>query len=295
MHNYTNKCKITLIYQIKLSHYTTNMPELPEIETIRRGMSPELQGKTVSEVIVRNGNLRWPVPQDLDKTLINQTVMSISRRGKYLLFDFKVGTLLIHLGMSGYLRILDKSMACVKHDNFDIVFTDGKALRLNDSRRFGAVLWTQNPQWHPLLKHLGPEPLEALSPRYLADKAKKSSVAIKQFLMDSHIVVGVGNIYANEALFLAGVHPQKSAKNLKIQDWERVTAAIVHTLTLAIESGGTTLKDFRDSTGKPGYFQQKLKVYGREGESCYTCGSLLNGVRLSGRATVFCPRCQRKK
>jgi len=269
------------------------MPELPEVEVTKQGVSPFLLHNTVTDLIVRNASLRWPVP-DIAKQIIGQTINAVRRRAKYLLIDTDAGTTIVHLGMSGSLRILPASTPVEKHDHIDLVLASGKVLRYNDPRRFGAWLWSELPdQAHPLLSKLGPEPLEEpFNSAYLLRALSNKKKAIKLCLMDNHIVVGVGNIYANEALFAAGIHPQAEAGSV---DDERITilvAEVKQILTRAIEQGGTTLKDFTNAEGKPGYFAQKLHVYGRGGETCTQCGQLLSEIRLGQRATVFCSVCQ---
>ncbi|MCL1049821.1 bifunctional DNA-formamidopyrimidine glycosylase/DNA-(apurinic or apyrimidinic site) lyase [Shewanella abyssi] len=271
------------------------MPELPEVEVTKQGISPYLVDNIVTDLIVRNASLRWPVPE-IAKQIIGQTITAVRRRAKYLLIDTAAGTTIVHLGMSGSLRILPVNSPVEKHDHIDLVLASGKILRYNDPRRFGAWLWSELPeQAHPLLSKLGPEPLEAgFHPQYLVDALKHKKKAIKLCLMDNHIVVGVGNIYANEALFAAGVHPQTEAGKV---DAERITilvAEVKQILARAIEQGGTTLKDFTNADGKPGYFAQKLHVYGRGGETCTHCGQLLSEVRVGQRATVFCSICQQR-
>ncbi|MCI0507955.1 MAG: bifunctional DNA-formamidopyrimidine glycosylase/DNA-(apurinic or apyrimidinic site) lyase [Gammaproteobacteria bacterium] len=271
------------------------MPELPEVETTRRGIASCITNRQITDVIVRQRNLRWPVPFRLRKTLAGQTISSIQRRGKYLLLSMQSGTLLIHLGMSGSLRVVPANLPAEKHDHVDIVFDNHSVLRLRDPRRFGAMLWTQqNPLQHKLLKDLGVEPLaKDFTAEYLFNAARKRKVAIKQFIMDSHIVVGVGNIYANEALFLAGIRPTIAAKNLSLPRMQQLVTAIKLVLKDAIRSGGTTLRDFTRGDGRPGYFRQQLNVYGREGDPCKRCGTPIKLIRQGQRASYYCHRCQR--
>jgi len=256
------------------------MPELPEVETTRRGIEPHVKGKQVSDVIVRHHQLRWPVPRGLTAMLV------------VLAFDH--GTLLLHLGMSGSLRIIDGSLPAEKHDHVDIVLVDGLALRLTDPRRFGAVLWTRNdPQQHELIDHLGPEPLsDAFNGEYLLQRSRGRKGSIKQFIMDGKIVVGVGNIYASESLFLAGIHPKRLAGKVSRERMEKLAVAIKQVLAAAIEQGGTTLRDFVGGDGKPGYFAQQLNVYGREGEACRVCATPIKQVVQGQRSTFYCPHCQ---
>lgn len=270
------------------------MPELPEVETTLRGIEPHLLRKRITQVIVRHPRLRWPIPANLNDLLAGRTIQTITRRAKYLLFGFKHGTLILHLGMSGRMRILKESTPPEKHDHVDIQ-TAHCTLRFTDPRRFGALLWTDNPpDSHPLLAHLGPEPLtNDFSGHDLWERSRRKSIAVKAFIMNSNIVVGVGNIYAAEALFAAGIHPLRPAGKISEQEYETLAKAIKKILQHAIKQGGTTLKDFLKSDGKPGYFRIALKVYGREGEPCVKCGMPLSGMRLGQRATVFCGKCQK--
>ncbi|MBZ6066885.1 bifunctional DNA-formamidopyrimidine glycosylase/DNA-(apurinic or apyrimidinic site) lyase [Aeromonas schubertii] len=269
------------------------MPELPEVEVSRQGIAPWLTGIAVTRVVVRDGRLRWPVPGEIQE-LAGLTLRRVARRAKYLLLETDFGTAILHLGMSGSLRVLPIGTPAGKHDHVDIEFANGKLLRLNDPRRFGALLWTRDPaEAHALLARLGPEPLtDAFSADYLAQRAKGRSTAIKQFLMDNQVVVGVGNIYANEALFAAGIHPKRAAGNISRERLGRLVEEIKRVLNEAIAQGGTTLKDFTSADGKPGYFVQRLQVYGRAGEPCHTCGSEIRSLRLGQRNTFFCPHCQ---
>jgi formamidopyrimidine-DNA glycosylase len=270
------------------------MPELPEVETTKRGISPHLTNKKIEQVVIRNHQLRWPIDEQLPQILAGQTIHTIERRAKYLLLKCDTGTLLIHLGMSGRLAVLDQTTPVQKHDHVDISVSGGLTLRYTDPRRFGAVLWTtDNPNQHALLNHLGPEPLsDEFNANYLASKIKTRKTAIKTVVMNGEIVVGVGNIYANEALFLAGVHPERSAHSLSEMELELLTTHIKAVLTKAIEAGGTTLKDFRKSDGKPGYFAQQLHVYGRAGEACTQCGGIIESFKQAQRASYCCPLCQ---
>lgn len=271
------------------------MPELPEVETTRRGIEPHLLGQRVTDVVVRNRQLRWPVPAGLKATLAGQKVHAVERRAKYLLLRMESGTLILHLGMSGSLRIVPLGTAADKHDHVDIVFANKQILRLRDPRRFGAVLWTRaDPAQHKLLQHLGPEPLETdFDGDYLYHRSRKRKQAIKTFIMDSRIVVGVGNIYASEALFLAGIHPATAAGRISQPRYARLTESIRQVLQAAIAQGGTTLRDFTSSDGKPGYFAQSLHVYGRADEACAECGSTIRQIQQGQRSTWYCPRCQR--
>lgn len=270
------------------------MPELPEVETTLRGIYPSLLGQQVTQVILRQTKLRWPIPSKLKKILLDQTINSIRRRGKYLLLDFAHGTLILHLGMSGRLRILSEHLPPKKHDHADFHFSNGILLRLTDPRRFGAILWSDNPDHHPLLRSLGPEPLtDAFDGTYLTQRAKGRKLPVKSFIMDSRIVTGVGNIYAAEALFRAGIHPGQAAGAITLKSYAALAQAIKQVLQHAIKKGGTTLKDFMKSDGSPGYFSIELQVYGRGGEPCVKCGQPLAEMRIGQRSTVFCKQCQR--
>ena len=272
------------------------MPELPEVETTRRGIEPYVAGETVEQIVVRQKQLRWPIPTPkIKKQLVGKPIHRVARRGKYLLLESDLGTLMIHLGMSGNLRVVEKGKAVADHDHFDLVLASGKALRLNDPRRFGAVLWTtEDIAEHKLIEHLGPEPFdESFDAQYLHGLSRGRKAPVKTFIMDSKMVVGVGNIYANEALFKAGIHPKRAAGKISKARYESLVAAIKLTLAEAIKQGGTTLKDFVGSDGKPGYFKQELLVYGRAGEPCVECETPLTEVRLGQRSTVFCKSCQK--
>lgn len=270
------------------------MPELPEVETTRRGITPHILGHNISDVVIRQRKLRWPIPRGLAQKLRGQTIQAVERRAKYLLLKTDIGTLILHLGMSGSLRILPAETPAEKHDHFDMLFNNGQCLRLTDPRRFGAVLWSKEPvEQHKLIQHLGPEPLsEAFDITELYNKSRGRKVSVKQFIMDGKVVVGVGNIYASEALFLAGIHPKKAAGKISQPRYELLTAAIKHILAAAIKQGGTTLRDFVGGDGKPGYFSQQLNVYGRTGEPCTTCGQPIKQLTLGQRSTYFCPKCQ---
>lgn len=269
------------------------MPELPEVETTRRGVAPQLEGATIREVIVREGRLRWPIPPELPALLADRRVRSVSRRAKYLLVDFEHGTLIVHLGMSGSLRFVAPGTMPEKHDHVDIVLGQ-TVLRYRDPRRFGAMLWQQGPaEAHPLLASLGPEPLSAaFDGNVLYQASRRKGSAIKLLIMDNHVVVGVGNIYANESLFYGGIHPARAANSLSREECDRLAAEIKAVLARAIEAGGSTLRDFIDAKGKPGYFQQSYKVYGRRELPCHDCGTLICEIRQGQRSTCFCPHCQ---
>jgi len=270
-----------------------NMPELPEVEVCRLGITPHIIDQTVTRVVVRNAQLRWPIPQEV-QLLVGHKVLSVSRRAKYLLLRFDIGTLLLHLGMSGTIRVISQDTPVAKHDHFDLVFNHGQTLRLNDPRRFGAVLWLDNHQdAQGLLTKLGPEPLsDNFSYGYLFNKAKNRKVPIKTFLMNNHIVVGVGNIYANEALFQAGILPTVKVGEISLSRLDKLTDIIKIILKAAIKQGGTTLKDFTQADGRPGYFAQSLQVYGRAGKKCHQCKETLLEVRQANRSSVYCPQCQ---
>lgn len=269
------------------------MPELPEVEVCRLGISPHITNKKVIDVAVRVAQLRWPIPEEV-KLLIGYKVERVERRAKYLLIRFSSGTLVLHLGMSGTIRIIDSSTPIAKHDHFDLSFEDKKTLRLNDPRRFGAVLWfDKHIDERGLLAKLGPEPLsDEFEVGYLFTKADKRKVPIKSFLMNNNVVVGVGNIYANEALFLAGILPNTLAGSISEVRFDKLTIIIKKVLSDAIKQGGTTLKDFTQADGRPGYFAQSLFVYGRAGEKCLNCQTILEEIRQSNRSSVFCPSCQ---
>ncbi len=271
------------------------MPELPEVETTLRGIAPHLSNRRVVDVVIRHPMLRWPIPPDLTKLLHNQVVRGLQRRAKYLLVAFDHGTLILHLGMSGSLRILPHGTAAGKHDHFDLVLDNGRLLRLRDPRRFGAVLWHEGDiAQHPLLATLGPEPLGTeFNGEYLHHATRSRNAAIKLAIMDSHLVVGVGNIYANEALFRAGIRPQTASSKLSSQRCNKLVQNIKEVLLEAIRQGGSTLRDFVHSDGSSGYFQQNYFVYGRAGESCRICGTAIKHLRQGQRSTFYCPGCQR--
>ena len=290
------------------------MPELPEVETTLRGLAPYLEGQSVTDVVIRNAKLRWPIPKNLPKLLCGKTIRALRRRGKYLLAEFDHGTLILHLGMSGSLRILPAGTlpapargtpvgapllrsdpSADKHDHFDLVLGNGMLVRLRDPRRFGAVLWhVGDPATHPLLAALGPEPLEkGFDAHHLYRATRGRSIAVKQCIMNNRVVVGVGNIYANEALFRAGIKPQLAAGKLSLPRCARLVAAIRDTLNEAIRHGGSSLRDFVDAAGQPGYFQQHYWVYGRGGEPCRKCGTLIRQIRQGQRSSFYCGGCQK--
>lgn len=270
------------------------MPELPEVETTRQGIAPHCEGQVIRKVIVREPRLRWPVPDELQARAEGQMIRRVSRRAKYLLIDLDGGSVIAHLGMSGSLRVITDNSPALRHDHVDVILASGTILRFNDPRRFGCWLWADPDQPHPLLATLGPEPLSPeFSGALLFRLSRGKKTPVKSFIMDNHVVVGVGNIYANEALFKAGIHPKRSAGRISLDRYHRLAEAIQETLSAAILMGGTTLRDFVNSDGKPGYFAQSLLVYGRAGEPCSTCHTALREIRMNNRATVYCPRCQR--
>ena len=273
------------------------MPELPEVEVTRRGVAPHLDGQMVTAVTLRRSGLRWPFPEDLAQRLSGRTIRCTARRGKYLLIEFDHGTLIIHLGMSGHLRILPSATPAKIHDHFDLV-VGNKVLRLHDPRRFGAVLWhavedgvVEN---HVLLRGLGVEPLEqAFSAELLYRHTRHRKAAIKQMLLAGDIVVGVGNIYASESLFKAGINPKTPARRIGLMRYEKLAQAIRETLAAAIEQGGSTLRDFLGVNGQSGYFQQNYFVYDRAGHQCRVCGTVIRQIRQGQRSTFYCVNCQK--
>ncbi|KFA59250.1 DNA-formamidopyrimidine glycosylase [Gilliamella sp. Choc4-2] len=269
------------------------MPELPEVETSRRGILPYLKGQTIKQIIVRQPKLRWPIDNAINEAN-GQVILDIKRRAKYLLLQLTNNWIVIHLGMSGSLRILQEAQKAEKHDHVDLVLENGVSLRYTDPRRFGSWLWANSLDKLTQLQHLGPEPLsDAFSGNYLIEKAKNRHIPIKRWIMDNHIVVGVGNIYASEALFMARINPNRAADSLKFTEYERLAIAIKQVLTKSIEQGGTTLKDFLQSDGKPGYFAQNLQVYGREGEACLICQRKIKSQKIGQRNTFYCEYCQK--
>ncbi|MBU6954143.1 bifunctional DNA-formamidopyrimidine glycosylase/DNA-(apurinic or apyrimidinic site) lyase [Hahella sp. HN01] len=271
------------------------MPELPEVETTRRGVAPHITGRKILKVNVYEPRLRWPVPADLPAAAEGKTVQDVTRRAKYLLINLGENELLFHLGMSGNLRIVAPETPRMKHDHVDILLEGDITLRYNDPRRFGCLLLLNPPtQEHPLLRHLGPEPLsDQFSGELLYKLSRQRKSPVKTFLMDQAIVVGVGNIYANEALFLAGIRPTRPAGEVSLKRYQALADAVRKVLSDAINMGGTTLRDFVGGDGKPGYFQQTLRAYGRGGQPCILCKTELKEIKLGQRASVFCPSCQR--
>ncbi|MGV6850936.1 MAG: bifunctional DNA-formamidopyrimidine glycosylase/DNA-(apurinic or apyrimidinic site) lyase [bacterium] len=268
------------------------MPELPEVETTCRGISPYLIKKNIQKIEVRNHQLRWPVPTTVNKC-INQQLTDIQRRGKYIIMECEAGSLIWHLGMSGHMRILNKEKTPNKHDHVDMIMNDQTILRLNDPRKFGALLFAKEPKLHPLLANLGPEPLsEQFNTAYLYQRLTNKQQSIKQAIMDSHIVPGVGNIYASESLFRSKINPKTKAGRLSKIRVSILVESVKSTLKLAIEAGGTSLRDFSQADGKPGYFKQQLMVYGRKDQQCYQCNQQIKHIIQGQRATYYCPKCQ---
>lgn len=269
------------------------MPELPEVETSRRGIEPHIINTRVTRVIVRNRSLRWPISKTVDRQLLGETIRSVTRRAKYLLINTDSGSAILHLGMSGSVFIVDRNTAAGVHDHVDIEFDSGKTMRFRDPRRFGSLHWSKTPLQHKLLKSLGPEPLgDDFEASYLWEKSRGRRVSVKQFIMNAQVVVGVGNIYASEALFLACINPRRAAGRISLQRYERLVAAIKEVLTNAIKAGGTTLRDFYGGDGEPGYFQQQLEAYGREGEPCRRCDAPITAIVQGQRSTYYCKQCQ---
>jgi formamidopyrimidine-DNA glycosylase len=271
------------------------MPELPEVETTRRGLADAVVGRTIVRVDVREPRLRWRVPDELPALLRGRRILALERRAKYLLFSLPNGTLIVHLGMSGSLRLMSAGTAPLRHDHIDIALDSGMCLRLNDPRRFGCMLWTcDDPHTHALLRSLGPEPLSAqFDGEALARAAKGRRVAIKQLLMDQRVVVGVGNIYASEALFRARVRPRRAAGRLSRQELEAIVKGVKDVLRDAIRAGGTTLRDYVNAEGVPGYFKQRLFVYERADEPCRVCKTPIRHLVLGQRSTYYCATCQK--
>jgi formamidopyrimidine-DNA glycosylase len=274
------------------------MPELPEVETTCRGIAPFAEDQVIESIVIRQPKLRWPVDLKLNDILMGQTITIVKRRAKYCCLETKIGSLMIHLGMSGSLKIVDGQLdvkePIKKHDHVDICLSNQKIIRFNDPRRFGSIIFNQQSAEHPLLKKLGPEPLtDSFNSDYLHSKAVGRKVSIKAFIMNNHIVVGVGNIYAQESLFLSGIHPNRAANKISLVRMKMLVTTIKEVLAKAIKAGGSSLKDFTGADGKPGYFQQTLSVYGRQGESCVSCQTNLKHCNIGQRATVYCPSCQR--
>ena len=270
------------------------MPELPEVETTRRGIEPHVVGRRIHRLLVHDRRLRWPVDTNLSAILAGAAIRRAGRRAKYLLLETDAGTLILHLGMSGSLRVLPVTTPRIAHDHVDIELDSGQTLRFNDPRRFGSLLFTaSDPETHPLLKQLAPEPLEpGFDGEYLWKITRRRAVAIKQLIMNSRLVVGVGNIYASEALFRARIRPRRQARSLKREECKRLARAIKATLSMAVKAGGTTLRDYVGADGNPGYFRQKLYVYERAGKACRVCGNPVKQFTQGQRSTYWCPHCQ---
>ena len=270
------------------------MPELPEVETTRRGIAPHLIGQQITGLTIRDHRLRWPVRRDLGREMLGNTIHAVDRRAKYLLLRMDNGTLILHLGMSGSLRIVPAGSAPRKHDHFDLTLANNQVLRFHDPRRFGAILWTRrDPYRHPCLADLGPEPLgPEFTGEYLYQRSRGRKQAIKSLIMDGRVVVGVGNIYACEALFKAGIHPRIAAGRISRSRYVRLVTAIQTVLQEAIQQGGTTLRDFTQSNGEPGYFALSLNVYGREGKPCTSCGRPIRQITIGQRSSFYCAHCQ---
>jgi formamidopyrimidine-DNA glycosylase len=270
------------------------VPELPEVETTRRGIEPHVVGRRIHRLVVHERRLRWPVDVQTSATFVGCTIRRAGRRAKYLLLETDVGTMILHLGMSGSLRVLPASTPRIAHDHVDIELDSGKTLRFNDPRRFGSLLFTADPATHPLLKGLAPEPLEdGFDGEYLWKITRRRKVAIKQLIMNARLVVGVGNIYASEALFRARIRPRRQARSLTRQECARLARAIKATLTMAVKVGGTTLRDYVGADGNPGYFRQKLYVYERAGQPCRVCKRPIKQFTQGQRSTYWCSHCQK--
>lgn len=269
------------------------MPELPEVEITRKGIAPHVTHRTVQSLYVRNPHLRWRVPNRLQHNLVGQRIESVTRRAKYLLLNTTDGSVIIHLGMSGSLRILKPSTPPHRHDHVDIVFDNNLCLRFRDPRRFGCVLWSRHPLRHRLLKKLGPEPLVAeFDGEYLFNSSRRRPGAVKNLLMNANIVSGIGNIYATEALYAAKIHPLRAANRISLKRYRLLADKTKQILASAIRAGGTTLRDFQSADGQPGYFRYSLKIYGREGERCPQCGNPIRRRVIQGRSSFYCSHCQ---
>ena len=270
------------------------MPELPEVETTRRGLAPPVEGRRVKGVVLRRPDLRWPIPAEIENTLTGQRIDAVRRRAKYLLLDTEAGSAVLHLGMTGSLRVLPASTPVTTHDHVDLLLSSGKVLRFNDPRRFGCLLWQAQGETHELLQALGPEPLsDDFDGDYLYARSRGRKAPVKTFLMDQGIVVGVGNIYAAESLFRAGISPLRAAGTVSRERYALLAGAVKDILAYAITRGGTTLRDFISPDGAPGYFEQELLAYGRGGEPCPRCGRALKSANVGQRASVWCSHCQR--
>ena len=270
------------------------MPELPEVETTVRGISPLVTGNRITDLVVREHRLRWPIPDSLSSHILGKRVLGVSRRAKYILVEFEHGHMLMHLGMSGSLRFALKDEPLKLHDHVEFEIGGERQLRFHDPRRFGCVLWIDgDPAEHHLLNNLGPEPLTAdFNAKYLFEQSRKRKVAVKHFIMDSHVVVGVGNIYASEALFRARIRPGTRASRIFTPGYQQLVTGIQETMKAALDAGGTTLRDYVNGSGSPGYFAQELLVYEREGEACRTCSTSIRRMVMGQRSTYYCPSCQ---
>lgn len=280
-----------LSHSISLSVTFNNMPELPEVETTLQGVAPHVKGHKIIDLTVRQPSLRWPVTDNIQQIAAGQRVRQLTRRAKYIILHLDRGSILIHLGMSGSLRVVDPSTPWRKHDHIEMKLANHKALRYHDPRRFGCWLWASSE--HSQLANLGPEPLSnEFDGDRLYSHSRNRKMAVKPFIMTNSVVVGVGNIYASEALFRSGIRPDRAAGNISKKRYSLLAENIKQVLAAAIFQGGTTLRDFVNSEGQPGYFQQSLDVYGRAGESCNRCKAILKELRLGQRSSVFCPKCQ---
>jgi formamidopyrimidine-DNA glycosylase len=269
------------------------MPELPEVETSRRGIEPHITGTEILKVTVRNRSLRWPVAKTVDRNLSGNHVTSVGRRAKYLLINTPTGSAILHLGMSGSVYVVDHGTAAGIHDHVDIDFANGKTLRFRDPRRFGSLHWSREPLNHKLLKMLGPEPFDdEFDAGHLWQASRGRRVSVKQFIMNANVVVGVGNIYASEALFLASINPKTAAGRISRARYVKLVSAIKDVLGKAISAGGTTLRDFYGGDGEAGYFQQQLEAYGRDGEPCRRCDAPIAAITQGQRSTYYCKQCQ---
>lgn len=272
------------------------MPELPEVEITCQGIRSHLVKQTIQQVIVRHSQLRWPVATHQLRKQVGHTIIAVKRRAKYILIETSRGYLIIHLGMSGKLQIVPKNTPVRKHDHFDCILSSGQMLRFNDPRRFGAILWSASLTDLDLLNKLGPEPFSRqFNSRYLHNLAKKRTLPIKSLLMDNQVVVGVGNIYANESLFAASIHPLRPANQVSLPEMQKLCQTTRQILRRAIASGGSTLKDFYQADGKPGYFSQQFKVYDRKGLPCMRCKTVIESIKVGQRTTYFCLNCQPHK
>ncbi len=270
------------------------MPELPEVETSRRGIEPWLLDKRIIHIIVRDRRLRWPVARGIEKRLANRRIESVGRRAKYLLINTDSGTIILHLGMTGSVFIVDAGSPAGLHDHIDVELDSGKALRFRDPRRFGSFFWSSDPLRHPRLVDLGPEPLgDDFDGAYLWRLSRGRKVSVKQFIMNARVVVGVGNIYASESLFLAGIHPKRAAGRIARSRYDLLAMRIRDVLARSIKAGGTTLRDFYGGDGEPGYFAQQLEVYDRDGEPCRVCNTAIRSIVQGQRTTYYCKQCQR--